>query len=187
MEIDKIIKKEIERKFLVKVKLSDKQLENFPKKQVYQCYINGQTDALEVRARCTDEKEFMLNIKDVGNKIRNEITIPIDQDTFDVIWQISTPKQISKKRYYIPSPKNNNLILEYDVFEDNLEGLVLVEFENDDEKIVDNFIPEDWIGEEVTSFDEYKNRTLAIKGIPTPQEELPYDKLRKELEKTKKI
>lgn len=163
-----IIKKEIERKFLVKKPFLPEYLYTLQCVEVKQGYLNQHSDSIEVKAKNTDDKKYELLIKDMGNKVRNEITLKITEVEWQVIWSISNPKHIVKKSYDIPIQKGK---LTYDVYEDKLSGLIIAEFECDDEQIVDNFKPLDWMGEEITDVDSYKGRTLSIFGVPELHEE----------------
>ncbi len=59
-----------------------------------------------------------------------------------------------------------NNIIEVDVYHGDLEGLVLaeVEFVNEDES--NKFIPPGWLVQEITYDENYKDRNLAMYGVP---------------------
>ena len=58
------------------------------------------------------------------------------------------------------------LEIELDVYEGNLEGLLIAEVEFPDEDAADAFEKPGWLGEEVTGSSSYLNQTLAIEGVP---------------------
>jgi CYTH domain-containing protein len=61
---------------------------------------------------------------------------------------------------------HDELEIELDVFEGELEGLVVAEVEFDSDAAADSFEPPEWFGDEVTGDDRYLNETLAIQGRP---------------------
>jgi len=154
--------KEIERKWLVK---KDKlpNLSNYPHIVIKQGYLSQLHDSLMVRVRSIDDEKFTLDLKDSGTKIRNEITFNISKEEFDISFQLAGQKTIRKKRYLVPSTSDKNKILEVDVFDEF--DLIVVEYESNDETLVDSLPKEDWFDEEVTEDLSYTNIQLAYKKI----------------------
>ena len=72
--------------------------------------------------------------------------------------------QIKKSRYKIPA--ENDLVYELDIYHDNLDGLMVVEVEFANEELANNFVKPNWFGREVTDNKDYKNASLAKKGMP---------------------
>ena len=66
---------------------------------------------------------------------------------------------IRKKRYLIPI--ESNLKIELDIFEGDLDGLVLAEVEFSDVETANSFIPPEWFGEDVTFSEKYQNSNLS--------------------------
>lgn len=64
-----------------------------------------------------------------------EHTIPLDQKTYEILSQVSA-RRLRKKRYLTIIA---NMPAEVDVFEDELEGLVLIEFEFTAKSALENF------------------------------------------------
>jgi CYTH domain-containing protein len=155
-------KKEIERKWLVK---KDKlpNLSEYPYVIINQGYLSQLHDSLMVRVRSVDDKKFTLDIKDSGTKIRNEITFNISKEEFDVSFQLSGQKTIRKRRYSVPSSFDKSKILEVDVFDDF--DLIVVEYEANDETLVDSLPEENWFSDEVTEDLSYTNIQLAYRKI----------------------
>ena len=155
-------KKEIERKWLVKTdKLPD--LSKYPSIKIKQGYLSQLHDSLMVRIRSENDERFTLDLKDSGTKIRNEISYNISKEEFEVSYALAGQKNISKKRYLIPSSTDASRILEVDVFEDL--DLITVEYETEDEVLTDSITIEDWFGLEVTEDYNYTNLQLTYNKI----------------------
>ena len=151
-------KKEIERKFLVnKSKLPE--LSNFKCIDVKQGYLSQLRDSLSVRVRSFNDEIFFLEMKDGSGMIRNELTMYIDKEEFDVLFSRCGDRVVIKKRYEIPSEKNNGKILEVDVYRDF--DFITCEYEGDSEEDVKSIILEDWFAEELTNKPNYSNKSLA--------------------------
>jgi adenylate cyclase len=71
---------------------------------------------------------------------------------------------LAKARIVIPL--NDGLAVELDVFEGDLEGLLIAEIEFPDEDRSHRFEPPDWLGQEVTGDDRFSGRSLALNGAP---------------------
>ena len=73
---------------------------------------------------------------------------------------MAEPHVIEKRRYLVPF---GGLVWEVDEFSGYHAGLVLaeVELERDDQVVV---LP-DWVGEDVSSLDQYNNASLARSGV----------------------
>ena len=155
-------KKEIERKWLVKRdKLPD--LTKYPHIKIKQVYLSQIHDSLMVRIRSENGEKFTLDLKDSGTKIRNEISYSISKEEFEVSYQLAGQKTISKRRFLIPLSTDPSKILELDYFDDI--DLIMVEYESEDESLVDNLKVEDWFGQEVTEDYSYTNLQLAYSKI----------------------
>jgi len=149
---------EIEKKYLVK-KLPDK-LEQYESVDILQGYISNPNDDVTVRLRkygCI----FFKTIKKRGFLSRLESETQISEEQFNNEWNLTEGKRIKKIRYKIPY---NSLIIELDIFQEKLDGLIIaeVEFRNEDESL--KFIPPDWFGEEVTDQREFSNSYLSFFG-----------------------
>jgi len=156
-------KKEIERKFLVN-KGSMPDLSEFKYSNVKQGYLSQEQDSLSVRVRFfTNGKliNYYLDMKDSGLLSRNELTFSITKEEFETSFQLCGLKTISKKRYYIPSQKNEGKILEVDVYDDF--DFITCEYEGESTLEVESLIWEDWFVEELTHKGEFSNMNLAFK------------------------
>jgi len=160
--INKMYKKEIERKFLVDRTLIP-DITKYPSVKIQQGYLSSNYDLLEVRVRSEEidsNMEYYLILKDSGTKIRNEICYKITKEEFEISIQLCGNKVIKKTRYKIPYSKDNSKILELDIYQDI--DLIVCEYEGESEIDVDSLIPEDWFIKDITEDTKYKNFNIAM-------------------------
>lgn len=153
---------EIERKFLVNKLPSFINLNNYKRIDIVQTYLNSNNDSIDVRIRNSNNETYSLDIKNKNNLIRNEISLSIDKEQYDTIFDINKHKTIYKTRYILN--ENNNAILSLDIYLNKLDGLMIIEFESSEEEVL-KFKPKYWYEEEVTNNSKYKNSYLAINGL----------------------
>lgn len=145
--------KEIERKFKVNVTLIGF-IEKLTPKNISQGYLFS-TPSLSTRVRLVDDKAY-ITVKGGENVIsRNEFEYEISVSDAREMLTLYCSKILTKKRYIIAQ---NDLCWEIDVFEGNLEGLVIAEIELPTVDTVFS-IPE-WVAEEVTENPYYLNVNL---------------------------
>jgi adenylate cyclase len=149
---------EIERKFLV---ISDgwRALAK-ESAALKQGYLSSNAKAT-VRVRTKDDRQAVLTLKGVTDGLTRaeyEYSIPIG-DARELL-VMAEPHVIEKRRYLVPF---GGLVWEVDEFSGYHAGLVLaeVELERDDQVVV---LP-DWVGEDVSSLDQYNNASLARSGV----------------------
>ena len=144
---------EIERKYLVKKDVYSV-IDEIKPHQITQAYLVNEKSK-SVRIRIMDDVAFLTIKSDIIGITRKEYEyeIPVNEalsliESFDL-------KTLNKKRYKVDF---NSKTWEIDVFDENLDGLVLAEIElqSEDEKFD---VPE-WIGLEVTLNPEYLNANL---------------------------
>lgn len=152
---------EIERKFLVERPPDD--LETHRSAQIDQGYLAITENGLEVRIRNYGGQAF-LTIKSGAGQARLEEEIEIDQRRFHSLWPLTEGQRIRKRRYLIPA--GDGLQLELDVYGDALTGLLVAEVEFDSAETAAAFSPPPWLGREVTDDPRYKNKRLAVDGLP---------------------
>lgn len=143
---------EIERKFLVK-NIPD--LKNIKPLEIEQGYISYKP---VIRIRKQDEKYFITK-KGGGKFIREEIETTINKTTYDILKGLIKNNIIKKNRYLVSL--ENSLCAEVDVYQDYLEGLLIVEVEFNSKELANSFVPPIWFGKEVTMDLKYKNETLS--------------------------
>ena len=151
---------EIERKFIVD-KLPES-LDKFPCKEILQGYLAVTRDGTEVRIRKRGSK-CSLTIKHGSGKTRVEEGIRIRESQFVSLWELAGRKRVKKLRYRMPHEGMN---IELDVYQEKLTGLITAEVEFPSEEDSNAFRPPAWLGAELTDNERYKNRNLALHGIP---------------------
>ncbi|HEY3191691.1 MAG TPA: CYTH domain-containing protein [Solirubrobacterales bacterium] len=149
---------EVERKFLV----SDApDLDGSSADEIDQGYLAIGTDG-EVRLRRRGEK-LVLTAKRGEGLSRQEAEIELDREEFEELWPLTDGRRLHKRRHVVPQ---GELEIEVDVYEGDLEGLVVAEVEFASEEDARRFDPPEWLGEEVTGDRRYLNETLAAEGAP---------------------
>jgi CYTH domain-containing protein len=156
--------KEIERKFKVK-KLPLELLEDIDPLELTQTYLQAK-DGEEVRVRAINNSTFIMTMKRATNSanVREEIECELTPEEYRAYLKLQIGTQIQKRRYKIPG--DNGLTYELDVYQGDLEGLMVVEVEFPTEEMANSFVKPDWFGNEVTSDKRYKNASLAKNGMP---------------------
>ncbi len=150
---------EIEVKYLIKEPLFS--LDDIRHVKIRQGYI---VDAGERVVRIRQKgNSYYLTVKGIGLISRQEVEVELQKEQFDELWTLTVDKRIEKTRYLIDYPPH---LIELDVFEGHLNGLVVAEVEFENETQVRNFIPPDWFEKEVTFDNRYQNSNLAKTGIP---------------------
>lgn len=145
---------EIERKFLLDYLPVN--IDKFDSTEIEQAYVSYEP---EIRIRKTDNACYLTK-KSTGQLVREEIEKEIDEKTyFLLLANFIENNVIRKKRYYIPL--SSRLTAEIDVYEDQLEGLKVVEVEFDNEESANNFDVPNWFGKEITYDSNYKNKNLS--------------------------
>jgi CYTH domain-containing protein len=116
-----------------------------------------------VRVRRRDGRTW-LTVKSGAGRVRVEEEIEIEPERFERLWPLTEGRRIEKARYEIDA--GDELVLELDVYEGELGGLVVAEVEFDSEEAAEAFTPPDWLGPDVTEDGRYKNQRLACDGAP---------------------
>lgn len=144
---------EIEKKFLVKsIPL---ELENYRKSVITQGYIST-SPVIRIRQK---NKQYYLTCKSKGLMAREEFEIEITSNEYMNLAKKVDNNLIEKTRYYIPL--ENNLVIELDIFNGILKGLVVAEVEFSSIEEANDFIAPDWFSEEVTHDVRYHNSYLC--------------------------
>lgn len=151
--------KEIERKFLIHDPPQD--FDKHPFNEIIQGYIVI-TDDTEVRIRKKGETYFQT-IKTGDGLIRKEIEIEISSEQFNTLWPLTEKRRIEKKRYEIDY---DGYLIELDFYSGNLTNLIVAEVEFQSEVESSSFNPPIWFKREITDDKRFKNKYLALIGIP---------------------
>ena len=153
--------KEIERKFLIS-ELPD--LNEVKKAVVRQGYLTAPSDSTELRLRQKNDS-FFLTLKGSGGLVRVEREAEISEQQFETFWPETEGRRVEKERFTGRLP--GGLSFELDVFRGDLSPLRLVEVEFASETEAHEFVPPEWFGADVTEDKRYKNKNMAINGIPS--------------------
>jgi adenylate cyclase len=151
--------REVERKWLVSA-LPD--LNGLKGKEVIQGYIAVTSDGTEVRVRQKGESYFQT-IKSDGGLVRGEIEVELSKSQYDKLWAATANRRLEKTRYEISYQGNT---IELDVYRGSLTGLIVAEVEFPSVRDAMLFTPPSWFGNEVTEHKGYKNKNLALNGLP---------------------
>ncbi len=144
---------EIERKFLIS-NLPDN-LDQYPCHTIEQGYLSTRP---VVRIRRQDD-DYILTYKANGMMVREEYNLPLTQEAYEHLKPKADGIIITKKRYCIPCEPYT---IELDIFENELDGLILAEVEFPTEEEANSFCPPDWFIEDVTFSPKYHNSYLAM-------------------------
>ncbi len=153
---------EIERKWLVDDKIVPKDLLKlfFRVDQGYLEVLDPKNEEARVRRKGS---RFFLTIKKGEGVKREETEVEIPYETYDAIYSLPHLSRIEKIRYEIPAGKHT---IELDIYTGNLDGLATAEVEFDSLEESKSYIPPIWFGREVTEDKRYKNKNLAVYGLP---------------------
>ena len=148
---------EIERKFLVK-SLSAEMLFGTP---ILQGYL-AHDEHMEVRIRQYRNDHF-LTVKEGSGLLRRETEVEISPQQFLALWPSTEGRRLEKVRSLI---NHGEFQVEVDRYIGDLEPLLIAEVEFSSVEESKNFEKPDYLGQEVTGEESYKNLSLAINGIP---------------------
>lgn len=152
---------EIERKFLVDTERLPGLAEDFEQTKIRQGYMVLGADGSEARVR-DKGGVFSLTVKSKGDRTRGEWEIEIDEEQFLTLWPATEGKRVEKIRIKVPYEGH---IIEVDVYEGYLYGLVTAEVEFDSDNEALEFVAPDWLKEDVTEVAAYKNQNLACRNF----------------------
>lgn len=144
---------EIERKFTI-TNLPEN-LTDYPCHHIEQGYLSTKP---VVRIRRQDDA-YILTYKGIGMLAREEYNLPLTKESYEHMKPKADGIIITKKRYNIPF---EGYTIELDVFEEDLDGLIIAEVEFASTEEAESFCPPDWFAEDVTYKKEYHNNYLAM-------------------------
>lgn len=160
---------ELERTYLAKFLPAG--ISDCEKKKMVDIYLPADSDHPKLRVRKQGEKYVITKKNPVveGDATKQkEENIGLTEKEFGEFNQL-IGKRVEKTRYYYPVGK---LMAEIDVFEGNLRGLVLVDFEFDNQADFDNFVSPEFCGEFVGQEDFVAGGLLAGKKYEDIEENL---------------
>jgi len=151
---------EIERKFLVRE--VPKNAENPPSVEISQGYLAVSDAGTEIRLRHIGHS-YVLTVKSGQGMKRKEREIEMSREQFGQLWPLTEGKRVAKKRYKI---EKSGFTIELDIYHGALEGLRTAEVEFKTQEEAALFIPPSWFDKDVTMDERYKNKNLALHGLP---------------------
>jgi CYTH domain-containing protein len=151
---------EIERKLLVE---GPPDLRGWDAARLEQGYL-AITDEVEVRVRRKDGAGAVVTIKSAPGLSRTEEELPLEPDAFERLWPLTAGRRVVKVRHTREDAPG--VVLELDVYEGDLEGLMTLEVEFADEDAARAWEPPPWAGRDVTGDKAYANQSLAVHGRP---------------------
>jgi CYTH domain-containing protein len=160
---------EIERTFLVKTLPAD--LQDHPHKVLFDIYLPSESRHPNLRLRQKGDSYEMtkkLFIDENDHSEQKELTIPLTKEEFDELATIKG-KRVKKLRYYYPY---KGITAEIDVFQDDLAGLVVADFEFTSTQEKNAFTIPDWCLVDVTHEEFIAGGMLCGKSYVDIEEEL---------------
>lgn len=152
---------EIERKWLVP-QAPDHVLQA-PADRIEQGYLTIGADGAETRVRRRGER-CTLTVKSGLGLTRAEHEVELTGAQFEALWPATEGARLVKRRHVLRTEEGR--VIELDVYEGALGGLIVAEVEFDDPWAAESFAAPYWFGREVTDDAAYKNHRLATYGSP---------------------
>ena len=148
---------EIERKFLLNYLPAE-----LPQgERILQGYL-AHDDQMEVRIRQYGSRHF-LAVKEGSGLTRRETEIEISPEQFQSLWPATLGRRLEKLRSRLSYGAHQ---IEFDRYLGDLAPLLVAEVEFASVAESEQFVKPDFLGQEVTEEEAYKNSSLAIHGIP---------------------
>jgi adenylate cyclase len=154
---------EVERKWLVPEAPADALAA--PSQRIDQGYLTVGEGGAETRVRRRGER-CTLTVKSGTGLVRNETEIELSEAQFAMLWPATEGARVEKVRHTLRAQDGH--LIELDVYDGTLSGLIVAEVEFDDPWGAESFIAPYWFGREVTADAAYKNQRLALRGLPAP-------------------
>jgi adenylate cyclase len=116
----------------------------------------------EVRLRRRGD-QTLLTVKRGAGLSRGEVEVEISAEQFEALWPLTEGRRLRKRRHVLP---HDGLEIEVDVYEGELESLIVAEVEFDSEEQARAYEPPAWLGDDVTGDGRFLNENLAVSGLP---------------------
>ncbi|MBF0127440.1 MAG: CYTH domain-containing protein [Magnetococcales bacterium] len=156
---------EVERKYLVS--RVPEAIAGIQGVHIVQGYLAVENSGSEVRLRDKAGSCF-LTVKSGSGPIRGEGEIAISREQFAVLWDFTQGRRVIKDRYRIPL--GNGMVVDLDLYHDRHEGLMTAEVEFASPEACQGFTPPEWFDREVTWEEGFRNRNLALHGLPSMEQ-----------------
>ena len=158
---------EIERKFLVDRVPGG--LDTARHQDIVQGYLTSESVGAEVRLRRKGQSLYQT-VKSGGTLVRAEYEIEITEVQFNALWPATEGRRVEKTRYELD---HSDVVIELDIYRGQLDGLVTAEAEFATVRQSQAFFPPDWLGADITDDARYKNKNLALYGLPKADDSSP--------------
>jgi CYTH domain-containing protein len=119
---------------------------------------------VEVRVRRSDGAA-VLTVKAGSGLARTEVERALTEAEADELWPATEGRRVEKVRHRVPLPTGD--VIELDVYEGALDGLVTAEVEFADGDVASAFVAPDWCARELTGDAAWSNAFLAVRGRPS--------------------
>ncbi len=136
--------------------------------ELEQGYIRTRGEA-ESRIRLGEAEKAVFTIKEGSGASREELEAEVWDDELTHVWPLAYGRRVGK--YRRPVVLEDGRKADWDTYVDDLEGLEVIEVEFETAKEMEAFVPPVWFGEEVTNDKRYKNKSLAVFGLPGSEHE----------------
>jgi adenylate cyclase len=136
-----------------------------PAERIDQGYLTVGSDGAETRVRRRGGR-CVLTVKSGSGMVRREHEVDLTVAQFDALWPVTDGARVEKVRYALPT--GDGRLIELDVYDGTLAGLMIAEVEFDDPWGAEAFVVPYWFGREVTADSAYRNQNLALRGLPAP-------------------
>jgi CYTH domain-containing protein len=133
--------------------------------RIDQGYLTLGSGGGETRVRRRGEV-CTLTVKSGTGLSRTEHEIELTPAQFEALWPATEGARVQKVRHTLRADGGH--LIELDVYEGALAGLIVAEVEFDDPWGAESFVVPYWFGAEVTDDPGYKNQRLALRGRPAP-------------------
>ena len=150
---------EIERKFVLRA--APEWVAEAEGSPILQGYLAASGES-EVRLRLIAGRP-LLTVKLGHGLARRETEIELDEGQFERLWPLTEGRRIEKNRFILP---HGVYRIELDVYKGGLEGLVTAEVEFPSEQESEKFDPPSWFGKDISEDEGFKNKNLAVFGLP---------------------
>jgi CYTH domain-containing protein len=136
-----------------------------PAERIDQGYLTIGADGAETRVRRRGER-CMLTVKSGSGMVRSEREIELSVAQFEALWPATEGVRVEKVRHALRTDDGH--LIEFDVYEGALAGLMIAEVEFDDPWGAEAFVAPYWFGRELTAEPAFRNQNLALRGLPAP-------------------
>lgn len=153
-----MFKESVTKKFLIdKSKIPD--LINYEFVDITLGYVSQMYDSLDVVVKSINNLNFQLVLID-DKTVTKKVTYKISKEEFDLSMSLAGNKILNIKKYNIPNSKDTSKTMNVLVYQES--KLMICEYTDKTQILVDTLPIEDWFLDEITDKKEYKNSFLAI-------------------------